>query len=97
MVASILKIGISQNPICDNLVGFPKSYHIYTSFSRLMGRVKYKITKSHYIQWNLHIIHILGTTKCPDYQGALMFQATLYDKAPFGTVTKCVDYVSRCP
>ena len=29
MVASILKIGISRNPICDNLVGFPKSGHIY--------------------------------------------------------------------
>ena len=29
MAASILKIGISQNPICDNLVGFPKSDNIY--------------------------------------------------------------------
>ena len=28
MVASIFKIGISQNPNCDNLVGFPKSGHI---------------------------------------------------------------------
>ena len=28
MVASILKIVITQNTICDNLVGFPKSGHI---------------------------------------------------------------------
>ena len=31
MVASIFKIGISQNAKCDNLVGFPKSGHIYTA------------------------------------------------------------------
>ena len=29
MAASILKIGISRNANCDNLVGFPKSGHIY--------------------------------------------------------------------
>ena len=29
MVASILKIRISQNTKCDNLVGFPKSGHMY--------------------------------------------------------------------
>ena len=29
MVASILKIVITRNTICDNLVGFPKSGHIY--------------------------------------------------------------------
>ena len=28
MVASILKIVITRNTICDNLVGFPKSGHI---------------------------------------------------------------------
>ena len=28
-MASILKISISRNPICDNLVGFPKSGHIF--------------------------------------------------------------------
>ena len=28
MAASVLKIGISQNPNCDNLIGFPKSGHI---------------------------------------------------------------------
>ena len=29
MMASILKIIITRNTICDNLVGFPKSGHIY--------------------------------------------------------------------
>ena len=29
MVASILKIIITRNTNCDNLVGFPKSGHIY--------------------------------------------------------------------
>ena len=31
----------------------------------------------------------LGTAnhKYPDYQGVLIFQVSLYDKAPFGTVT----------
>ena len=33
----------------------------------------------------------LGTTKnCPGYQGVLIFQIRLYDKAPFGTTTRCV-------
>ena len=37
----------------------------------------------------------LGTSKkCPGYQGVLIFQVSLYDKAPFGTITKCVDYAS---
>ena len=35
MVASILKISISQNPNCDNLVGFPKSGHIYIAIKFL--------------------------------------------------------------
>ena len=45
----------------------------------------------------------LGTTqKCPDYQGVLIFQVSLYDKAaPFGTITKYVDYagvlIFKCP
>ena len=35
----------------------------------------------------------LGTNqKCPDHQGVLIFQVSLYDKAPFGTTAKCVDY-----
>ena len=31
MVASILKIIITRNTICDNLVSFPKSGHIFIS------------------------------------------------------------------
>ena len=31
MVASILKIVITRNTICDNLVSFPKSGHNYNS------------------------------------------------------------------
>ena len=31
---------------------------------------------------------LIGTSKkCPDYQGVLIFQVSLYDKAPFGTIT----------
>ena len=29
IVASVLKIGISRNTTCDNMVGFPKSGHNY--------------------------------------------------------------------
>ena len=38
MAASILKISIPRNSICDNLVGFPKSGHIYvySNFKLLM-------------------------------------------------------------
>ena len=45
--------------------------------------------------------HIGTTYKCPDYQGVLIFQVSLYDKAPFGTITRCVDYagdpIFKCP
>ena len=46
----------------------------------------------------------LGPTiahRCPDYQAVLIFQVSLYDKAPFETMTKCVDYagilIVKCP
>ena len=44
----------------------------------------------------------LGTNKkCPDYQGVLIFQVSLYDKASFGTITERVDYagapIFKCP
>ena len=45
--------------------------------------------------------HLKTNQKCPDYQGGLIFQVSLYDKAPFGTITKGVDYagvlISKCP
>ena len=38
----------------------------------------------------------LGTIyKCPDYQGIQIFKVSLYDKAPFGTVIKHMDYAHR--
>ena len=44
------------------------------------------------------ITDTLGPKKCPDYQ---IFQVSLYDTAPFGTITKCVDYAGviffKCP
>ena len=44
----------------------------------------------------------LGTgKKCPDYQGVLIFQVILYEKVPFGTLTKCLDdagvRIFKCP
>ena len=35
----------------------------------------------------------LGTSqKCPDYQGALIFQVSLHDNVSFGTTARCLDY-----
>ena len=36
MVASILKTVITRNTICDNLVSFPKSGHIYILAGKLL-------------------------------------------------------------
>ena len=45
--------------------------------------------------------HLKTNKKCLNYQGVLIFQVSLYDKAPFGTITKCVDYtgvpIFKCP
>ena len=45
--------------------------------------------------------HLGSNKKYPDYQGVLIFQVTLYDKAPFRTITQCVDYagvlIFKCP
>ena len=45
--------------------------------------------------------HIGTTHKGPEYQGVLIFQVSLYDEAPFGTITKYVDYagvlIFNCP
>ena len=55
------------------------------------------------LHWNLCIMDTLGPTKgaCPDYQGVLIFQVSLYDKAPFGTIARCPDYagvhIFKCP
>ena len=44
----------------------------------------------------------LGTNqRYPDYQSVLIFQVSLYDKAPFGTIARCPDYagvhIFKCP
>ena len=44
----------------------------------------------------------LGTNqRCPDYQGVLIFQVSLFDKAPFRTIARCPDYagvhIFKCP
>ena len=36
--------------------------------------------------------HLGNNHKWPDYQGILIFQISLYDKAPYRTITKYVDY-----
>ena len=45
--------------------------------------------------------HVGTNKRCPDYQGVLIFQVSLYDKAPFGAITQCVDYagvhIFKCP
>ena len=46
-------------------------------------------------------MHTLGPLVSPDYQGVPILQVSLYDKAPFGTITKGVDYagvpIFKCP
>ena len=37
------------------------------------------------VQWNLCTMDTLGPIICPDYQGVLIFHASLY-KAPFDTI-----------
>ena len=43
-------------------------------------------------QQNLCIKDTLGLTKCPDYQGVLIFWANLHAMEYFGKITKCPDY-----
>ena len=68
----------------------------------LVTRYIVAVTVCSCVQWNLCIMDTLGTNKkCPDYESVLIFQVSLYDKAPFGTITKCVDYaggpILKCP
>ena len=41
------------------------------------------------------------TIKVSEYQGVLIFQVSLYDKAPFGTIARRPDYagvhIFKCP
>ena len=58
-----------------------------------------KFLRKYTVQWNLCIMDNLGPTK--SVQGVLIFQVSLPDKAPFRTITKCVDYagvpIFKCP
>ena len=49
----------------------------------------------------VHYGHLWTNKNCPDYQGVLIFQVSLYAKALFRTITKCVDYagalIFKCP
>ena len=58
--------------------------------------INYNSLTSTRIQWNLCIVDTLGPTK-----GVLIFQVSLYDKAPFGTIARCPDYagvhIFKCP
>ena len=51
------------------------------------------ILAQHTVEPPVYYGHLGTNQKCPDYQGVLIFQVSLYDKAPFGTVTKCADYI----
>ena len=59
-------------------------------------------TTAKYMKYTVEPVYYghLGTNqKYPDYQGVLIFQVNLHDKAQFGT--KCVDYagvlIFKCP
>ena len=64
-----------------------KTESIFTNHCITLGPVYYE--------------HLGTNKKCPGYQGVLIFQVSLYDKAPFGTITKCVYYagvlIFKCP
>ena len=55
------------------------------------------------VQWNPCIMDALEPFihKCTDYQDVLIVQFSLHAKAPFMTITKCIDYagvrVFKCP
>ena len=40
----------------------------------------------------VHSVYLGTNQQCPDYQGVLIFQVSLYTKLSFGTTIKCVDY-----
>ena len=59
--------------------------------------------KNFHLQWNLCIVdgHLGTGQKFPDYQGVLIFQVIVYDKVPFETSSKYVNYsgvyIFKCP
>ena len=65
----------------------------------------------HYVTLLVYIYQVITTLydyghgtnhKCPDYEGVLIFQVSLYDEASFGTITEYMDYagvliIFKCP
>ena len=49
----------------------------------------------------LYYGHLVAIHKCLNYQSVLIIQFSLYAKAPFETIAKCVDYegvlIFKCP
>ena len=74
-----------HQPQCDH--PYMESTVIKVGFCRIVEPVYYG--------------HLGTKQRCPDYQGVLIFQVSLYDKAPFGTIARCPDYagvhIFKCP
>ena len=67
MAASILKIVITRNTICDNLVGFPKSGHIsiYRYITRFITAMQYNMANREHryitlLQYAIYCNVVLG-------------------------------------
>ena len=54
----------------------------------------YKLLEKRYTVEPVYNGHIGTNHKCPDFQGVLIFQVSLCNKAPFGTITKWIMQVS---
>ena len=83
----ILYLKMLQGIFCDK---------IFCDFCVIMKIMKIFNHRNLELQWNLCIMDTLGPTK-----GVLIFQVSLYDKAPFGTIVRCPDYagvhIFMCP
>ena len=75
----------------------------YSNYSDIRSLYHSNYSTLNLIQWNLCIMdrHLGTNQRYPDYQGVLIFQVSLYDKAPFGTIARCPDYagvhIFKCP
>ena len=71
------------------------SASIGESYSHEFSRMSMVLLRA--IQWDLYIIPILEPSiiVSPDYQGVLIIQVSeqIHVKAPFVTITKCVNYI----
>ena len=80
-------------PSCGTLVLAPRGF-VYTNWEYRRGAHVVTVEPVYYG-------HLGTNQRCPDYQGVLIFQVSLYDKAPFGTIARCPDYagvhIFKCP